>query len=832
MQKRLTFFIALFISLSSLAQVNLDSLWNVWNDKTQSDTNRLKAIGLIAWDGYVFSNPDSAFYFAEIYYDLAKSTGNKGHMADALNTQGTTYYLKSDYYGALDYFKQSLKLRIEIDNKIGMAGSYTNIGVIYNILGNSKKALEYYKKGLKTQEKLEHHLGMASSYINIGILYENQQNYQMSLEYYFNGLEKFKEIKNKQGIAKSHSNIGNIYSRQNMYIKALEHHGYSLKIDQEINNNNGIANSFSNMGEVYFSQSNYEKALYYYQKSVNIAQEAGNKEQMAKSNYGIGLIYFKQSKYKKALIYSNNSLQLSQEINAIELVENSSNLLYKIYKKIGNHKKALQMHEVYTAARDMIVKEEGKEELMEMEIQRKYELKKQTDSIKHISETLLEKAELKANREELKREKLIDIGLIIFVGLILVFLLFLNNRFKNTKKQKAIIEEQKIEVENQKKTVEDKNKILKRFSLVVSETENVIIILDAKGNVEWLNDSFVKLNNLTMKELISERGKNITTISNNDRMGEILETCRSSKEPYLYDSLNFTNDGKRVWESSTITPIFDENGTLSNYIIIDTNITKQKDAEELVNQKNKDITDSINYAKRIQSAILPPAKVVKEYLNDSFILYKPKDIVAGDFYWMEQKDGKVLFAAADCTGHGVPGAMVSVVCNNGLNRSVREHGLTIPGEILDKTREIVVKEFKKSEEEVKDGMDIALCSIEGMKLQYAGAYNPLWIIRNSEVIETKANKQPIGQFENSEPYTTHSFDLEKGDTIYIFSDGYVDQFGGERGKKFKAKAFRELLLSIQDKAMEEQKITINETFETWKGDLEQIDDVCVIGVRL
>ncbi|MDG2227478.1 MAG: SpoIIE family protein phosphatase, partial [Flavobacteriales bacterium] len=169
---------------------------------------------------------------------------------------------------------------------------------------------------------------------------------------------------------------------------------------------------------------------------------------------------------------------------------------------------------------------------------------------------------------------------------------------------------------------------------------------------------------------------------------------------------------------------------------------------------------------------------------------------------------------------------------NALNRSVREHGLTIPGDILNKTREIVVQEFKKSEEDVKDGMDIALCSIEGMKLQYAGAYNPLWIIRNGEIIETKANKQPIGQFDNPEPYTTHSFDLEKGDTIYIFSDGYVDQFGGEKEKKFKAKAFRQLLLSIQDKSIEEQKTTINEAFENWKGDLEQIDDVCVIGVRV
>ena len=246
----------------------------------------------------------------------------------------------------------------------------------------------------------------------------------------------------------------------------------------------------------------------------------------------------------------------------------------------------------------------------------------------------------------------------------------------------------------------------------------------------------------------------------------------------------------------------------------------------------KEITDSISYAKSIQTAILPSQRIIKESLKESFILYKPKDIVAGDFYWMEHKDNTALFAAADCTGHGVPGAMVSVVCNNALNRAVREYGLIIPGEILDKARDIVVGEFEKSDEEVKDGMDIALCSIEGNNLKYAGAHNPLWMIRNGELSEIKANKQPIGRFDNPKPYTTHNVELQKGDLIYIFSDGYVDQFGGERGKKFKAKAFRQLLLSIHDQLMEEQKISIDNAFETWRGSLDQIDDVCVIGVRV
>jgi serine phosphatase RsbU (regulator of sigma subunit) len=174
--------------------------------------------------------------------------------------------------------------------------------------------------------------------------------------------------------------------------------------------------------------------------------------------------------------------------------------------------------------------------------------------------------------------------------------------------------------------------------------------------------------------------------------------------------------------------------TRKQKLLIETQKIEVEKQRDVINTAHKEITDSISYAQRIQNAILPPKRIVEEYLPNSFILYKPKDVVAGDFYWLRHVEGKTLFAAADCTGHGVPGAMVSVVCNNALNRSVREYGLTDPGLILDQTRDIVVREFEKSEEEVKDGMDVSLCTIEGNILQYAGAYNPLWIIRKGELI--------------------------------------------------------------------------------------------------
>jgi len=256
--------------------------------------------------------------------------------------------------------------------------------------------------------------------------------------------------------------------------------------------------------------------------------------------------------------------------------------------------------------------------------------------------------------------------------------------------------------------------------------------------------------------------------------------------------------------------------------------------KQQIETKNRDITDSIQYAKRIQGAILPSKKLIKQYLKDSFVLYLPKDIVAGDFYWMDTKGDNILFAAADCTGHGVPGALVSVVCHNALNRAVREFNLIEPAKILDKVTELVIETFEKSDANINDGMDIALCSLNSKtnELEYSGANNSLYIIRNNELTETKSDKQPIGKYSNIKPFTNHKQTLLKEDQIYLFTDGYADQFGGEKGKKFKYKQFKDLLLKNNKEPMKKQLDVLFSSFDSWKGDLEQIDDVCVIGVKI
>ncbi len=262
----------------------------------------------------------------------------------------------------------------------------------------------------------------------------------------------------------------------------------------------------------------------------------------------------------------------------------------------------------------------------------------------------------------------------------------------------------------------------------------------------------------------------------------------------------------------------------------------------LVEEKQKEILESISYAKRLQEAILPPEEFISKEIPDNFILYMPKDLVAGDFYWAEKLNEVFLIAAADSTGHGVPGAMVSVVCSNALNRAVKEFKLSEPGKILDKTRELVVETFvrtdssgEKSYREVKDGMDVSLLAIDQKNKQvfWSGANNPLWYLDEMGVLqEIKADKQAIGKTDQTKNFTTHQLPYAKGSVFYLFTDGFADQFGGPKGKKFKYKPLFDLLQNISQTPLAAQSERIVAEFFNWKGELEQVDDVCIIGIKL
>jgi serine phosphatase RsbU (regulator of sigma subunit) len=276
--------------------------------------------------------------------------------------------------------------------------------------------------------------------------------------------------------------------------------------------------------------------------------------------------------------------------------------------------------------------------------------------------------------------------------------------------------------------------------------------------------------------------------------------------------------------------------------VINREVIEQK---AIIEAKNHDITDSIKYAKNIQEALLPPLQNLHNELKEAFVLYLPKDIVSGDFYWFAKRNNKRFVASVDCTGHGVPGAFMSIIGNTLLNEIVSEKNITEPSEILNELHAGVKTALKQnnSENERRDGMDIALCALneDGTVLEYAGANRPLWIFRKNKQGEeafemVKANKFPIGglEMENEvkRQFTNHSIRVEKGDMVYIFSDGYADQFGGSKGKKLMVGNMQKFASEIYNKPVKEQEQLLLKNFLDWKGELEQIDDVLVIGFRI
>lgn len=346
--------------------------------------------------------------------------------------------------------------------------------------------------------------------------------------------------------------------------------------------------------------------------------------------------------------------------------------------------------------------------------------------------------------------------------------------------------------------------------------------------------------------LLLNLGLSIEMIMLSFAVGDKMKSFLQEKEKAQQIALDQAMENERIIREQNI--ILEEKVNERTHLLSEANeelnqqneeITAQYEEIErqklLVDTHRKEIIESITYAKRIQNTILPSAEELTHLLPAVFILYKPKDIVSGDFYFAHEKNESIIFGVADCTGHGVPGSLVSMVGYNALMKAINENKLLKPGEILDNVSLQLEEIFsKKVGSEIRDGMDIALCRLDkaNMLLEYAGANNPLILIRENQLIEFKPNKQPVGFYEFKKTFDNHVIELKENDFIYLFSDGFADQFGGENEKKFKASRFKELLLSIQSESMDAQQRMLNETFETWKAGIEQVDDVTIMGIKI
>jgi len=383
-----------------------------------------------------------------------------------------------------------------------------------------------------------------------------------------------------------------------------------------------------------------------------------------------------------------------------------------------------------------------------------------------------------------------------------------------------------------RKTAEDK------FKLITETINDVFYLYNiAEKKYEHISPNCVTLFGLEPDYFYS--GKSSKAIVHPDDMETVVAANVQVDSGIPYDiEYRVIVNGNIKWIAEKSSPIFDEQHKLVRNSGICRDITQRKLDEEIIKQKNQDIKDSILYASTIQHAILPPEEEIAKKLNNFFILSKPKDIVSGDFYFYRETENGVILALADCTGHGVPGGFMSMLGNAFLNEIISNNHELTPAMILDQLRSMVIRLLNQTSTYAsnKDGMDIALIIFrnDNTFIEYAGAHIPLYVVRNGELKITDADKLPIGIDIGSKQnhFTNHKIDLQKGDSIYLFSDGYADQFGGEKGKKFSKSQLKELLMAMQNKQMAEQQKILDSTFENWKGDTVQIDDVTAIGVKI
>lgn len=688
---------------------------------------------------------------------------------------------------------------------------------------NVKKARAYADSGLFFAKQTNNPIIIATGYQYLGWYYQDRSKYKLANEQFYKSLSYFRKADYKQGIANAYGNLGNSYLDMEDFQKSLKNQLRSLQVNEEIlagklvkdeleNALEGRAYAWSNIAAIYSEIEMYEKALEYEFKGVAYEVESGSKIGEGISYNTIATIYKNTGKLDSAEIYFKKSLKIFEKNNhpfnySTTLLEYSTLKESELSasEKVQMIKKALKIRKELGDA-------EGEARTL-IEICDNYFKSLSTDSLSRMlkrSYQLIEQEDLEGLKQEYFR----------------IYSKY-NSRLGAYKNAYFALENY-LE--------------LKAISDEKSRTHDLIVD-DVKYQLRVQHESEqLKLKNRHEKERLgdqkdfalkkAEHNAEIAEIQNFVYLGIIGFIILIA---ILFVFISSSRRRKRI------------NDLLSekNSLI--------EDQKNIVEEKNQSISDSINYARRLQTAILPTAKQINEFLPNSFLFFRPKDVVSGDFHWFEKKGDLLFIAVADCTGHGVPGAMVSVVCSNALNRTVNEFGLTEPKNILDKTREIVIDTFAKSGENVTDGMDISLVSVDKMTkiVRFAGAHNSLWIVRDTDQVEVekfdakrlmqgenrslmefKGDKQPIGLYEDIKKFNQIDIPLCDNDILYLFSDGFADQFGGEFGKKFKYGPFKKLLLKNCDLPLDSQKKELVATFEDWQGDQDQIDDICVMGIKV
>lgn len=673
---------------------------------------------------------------------------------------------------ALFYYHKSQQLSENKKLKKQQAFALRIIGNTHFFHGSYPLAIEHFNKSLEIEKKLGNKNGISRCYNNLGIVNRYQGNYPQAIEFYQQSLQIQEELGDKKGVHTNLNNIGIIHRLQGSYELAIEFHKKALKIQEELNDKKGMSASYNSIGNTYKEKGKHAVAIDFYIKSLEIDEQLGDKRGMGISYNNIGNAYESLSKYNLALEYHYKSLKIK------EFFDDRNGISYTL----------ANIASISNSIADSCINPEKRRQSYKQ-------------AIKNAEQGLIIALEINAlPLVNTHYKKLYH----AWAGLGNFKKAFEYSNLCNTtettlyteEKTKAITEMQtKYETESKQKEIDNQKLTIEKQEIEYHRQRAQRNYLIISSFLLFLLALFI-FSGYRHKKL-----SNTFILEKNVALEQANEEIRTQK-----DELENQRDM----------------------------VLSQK--EHIERQQDK-ITQSIKNALLLQKAVLPSKNLFKDFFSDYFILFKPKDIVSGDFYWITRIREWIVFAVADCTGHGVPGALMTMLGLSFLKEIVAKKEITQPNQILDLLRESIIDALQQKGNlgDQKDGIDIALCALDttNNKLQFAGANMPLLIVTaQKELIRVSPTLQPVAIHFDMKPFTSQEIQLTPGDCIYLASDGYTDQFGGAKHKKLMGKNLRELLVSISQKPMDEQREILETTFTNWKGQNEQTDDVSILGIKL
>lgn len=781
--KRLLLFlpILLIVFQSSAQQQEADSIIQLLSSKyTKNDTVRIRVL-VGASESLLRINPDRSLQMSKEALRLSVLLGSEKYISSIYNNTGTADRLKGDFTKSLSFHNKALENDRKSGNRKGEALSLNNIGNVYLKQGKYKDAIANYERALEIRQDISDQEGIASSLNNLGLIYKNQGDLDRALAYYQNAFKIFQQLNDRVGLANTLNNIGIIYRSHRSLEQALENFLQALDLFQELGNKIGEANTLNNIGNIYYQQKKYDQALGFYQNSLAISEALGDKNSAAGKYSNLGGVYLMLGDKEKALASTEKALSLQKSIGDDQGQISTLNNLGAYFIETGNLDKGL----------GYFLEAEGVQ--------------------KRIGDHNYSTITLTSIGDIYKQKKQPKLGLN-----------YLSRALREAKMYGS---------------TDDQINVYEKLSQTYADAGEFQRSYEYQQQAKSVRDSLDRL--VSARELAEMQVK--FESEQKQREIELLSKEKEVQDLRLIKQITLRNTIIAV----TILAL------LMLALIYSRYRTKKYANEELdrknreielqkktVEEKNWEITSSIEYAKRIQDAIMPSMNEIRKALPESFVFYRPKGIVSGDFYWFSKLNDISFIAAVDCTGHGVPGAFLSMIGNDHLNQIVNVDQRISPDEILNRLHHEIQSTLKQKHgvTENHDGMDIALCAIHHKEnqLAFASANRYLYLIRNGELTETKGDHFNIGgiMHEDVRHYTLHEMELQQGDTFYVFSDGVSDQFGGKNSKKFGYRRLKNLLLDIHQLPMDEQHVKFENSLSEWMGDSAQIDDFLLIGVRV